>query len=82
MILGHLRDLAREGAIDFNRPLYVWIRCGDERLSKFGAQTAHRPVHPALWPQLDLRFVLCDLGDANLPGHERNPRLLPLLAAG
>lgn len=83
VILGYLRDLAREDAIDFSQPLYVLdLGAGSGRLSYLVHKQLTALRVCTLWPRLKLHFVLCDLGDANLPAHERNPRLLPLLASG
>lgn len=83
VILGYLRDLASAEAIDFSQPLHVLdLGAGTGRLSYLVHKQLAALRIEALWPQLQLRFVLCDLGDANLPAHERNPRLAPLLASG
>ncbi len=83
VLLGYLRDLVQAGAVDVGQPIYVLdLGAGTGRLTYLVRKQLAGLMNGLGLPPLDVRFVLVDLGEANLSAQLQNAKLRPLLQTG
>ncbi|HVR71186.1 MAG TPA: tetratricopeptide repeat protein [Vicinamibacteria bacterium] len=84
MVVGWLRDLLAAGQVDRSRPLYVLeLAAGSGHFAFLFLKKlqALRDELPALG-EIDLRYVMTDLPEANIAAWQGNERFAPFLESG